>query len=1072
MQHASRWAVFGLFFFSGACALIYQITWMRLFRLAMGNTVFTSATVLTAFMAGLALGSWVAGRLADRTGRPLRAYAYLEVLIGLCGLAMVPAFNALEPVYGWLYHGLDGTGVWLGVGRFLVSAALLALPTTLMGATLPLLSRFTTQRLESMGRDLGRLYALNTLGAALGAALTGFLLVPALGVQTTLWAAAGANLLIGALAFALPDAPSVSAPADEPSAEPRTSSGSVESSKPAPSRGDVAALWALGLTGFASMIYEVSWTRTLSLLIGSSVYAFTLMLVAFICGLGLGSMVLAGWIDRRARLFRTLAILELAVGLTALLVEPLFGLLPLAVVELVNRYAGSFGLLHLSEFLMAFGLMFLPTFAAGGIFPAAAKLYTRHLAKVGKSVGDAYAANTLGAVLGAFAGGFLLIPLIGVQASILAATTLNIGLGIYFLWRDGLLSRPLFRVLAPGLLLLPLAVSRLPAWDVALLNSAPYLYAGQYQSAARLAGQGVAQAIGQGRRLLYAEEGMTATVTVWDLRGERFMRVNGKVVASSQGKDLRSHSLLAHLPLLLHEDPQQVLLIGLGCGISLGAAQRHPVAAIDCVELSPEVVEATELFSEVNQDALADPRTRMIVGDGRNHLSLAEDRYDVIISQPSSLWIAGMADLFTREFFHDCRQKLAPGGLIGVWLQAYALEPEDVQTIVATFADAFPHVAMWELMPGIDYLLVGSTAPVEVGLDRLATRLERPGVRRDLARSGGGDALDLLCSYVMGHQGIQKLAGDAPLNTDDNARLEFAAPRGLYRDLSRGRGLFSLADLAAVRRADLEFVHPTATPQLARAWAARHLALEGLIHERRGEYSEALAQMGKAARLRSEDIEVRRVLPELSFKLAEDAIRRGRFQQAVRLYDGLLAALPDHSVGHYRKGELHEHLRQWDAAAAAYQRTTELAPTFVAADLRLGAIHTRNRAFDQAAETYRRGLATLPEHLGLLNNLGTTFLMQERFAEGLSVFRQALAIDSTDARVWNNLGTAFLKQRQFAEAQHYLAGAVQRRPEDAILWLKLADAYRGAGDAEKARQVLAEAPDDLRVRKMIEQLRE
>ncbi|MCE2449559.1 MAG: tetratricopeptide repeat protein [Candidatus Latescibacteria bacterium] len=389
-----------------------------------------------------------------------------------------------------------------------------------------------------------------------------------------------------------------------------------------------------------------------------------------------------------------------------------------------------------------------------------------------------------------------------------------------------------------------------------------------------------------------------------------------------------------------------------------------------------------------------------------------------------------------------------------------------MQTIVATFTDAFPHVAMWELIPGIDYLLVGSTEPVEVGLDRLATRLERPGVQRDLARSGGGDALDLLCSYVMGDQGIQKLANDAPLNTDDNARLEFAAPRGLYRDLSRGRGLFSLADLAAVRRADLGFVHPAATPQLARAWAARHLALEGLIRERRGAYSEALAQMGEAARLRPEDIEVQRVFPELSFKLAEHAIRRGRFQQAVRLYDELLTALPDHSVGHYRKGELHEHLRQWD------QRTTELTPTFVAAHLRLGAIHTRNRAFDQAAATYRRGLAALPEHLGLLNNLGTTLLMQERFAEGLSVFRQALAIDSTDARVWNNLGTAFLKQRQFAEAQHYLSGAVQRRPEDAILWLKLADAYRRAGDVEKARQVLEEAPDDLRVRKMREQLGE
>ena len=311
------------------------------------------------------------------------------------------------------------------------------------------------------------------------------------------------------------------------------------------------------------------------------------------------------------------AYLEVLIGLCGLAMmptfnapEPVYGLLPLTVVELVNRYAGSFGLLHLSEFLMAFGLMFLPTFAAGGIFPTVTKLYTRHLATVGKSVGTAYAANTLGAVLGAFAGGFLLIPLIGVQASILAANTLNIGLGIYFLWRDGLFSRLLFRVLAPGLTALAPSGFALPCLECGPAQQRPVPLRRAVPERGRLAGQGVAQAIGQGRRLLYAEEGMTATVTVWDLCGERFMRVNGKVVASSQGKDLRSHSLLAHLPLLLHEDPQQVLIIGLGCGISLGAAQLHPVAAIDCVELSPEVVEATELFSEVNQDALADDRRR------------------------------------------------------------------------------------------------------------------------------------------------------------------------------------------------------------------------------------------------------------------------------------------------------------------------------------------------------------------------------------------------------------------------------------------------------------------------------
>ena len=1059
MRNANRWAVFGLFFFSGVCGLVYQITWMRLFRLVMGNTVFTSATVLTAFMAGLALGSFIAGRLTDRSNRPLHTYAWLEILIGLCGFAMLPAFAGAEPVYRWLYALLGDAPLLLGLGRFAVSAALLLVPATLMGATLPLLSRFMTQRLESMGRDLGRLYALNTLGAALGAALTGFLLVPSLGVQTTLWAAAVANLAIGAVAFALGgEATATSAPASE------STTG----------RGEIAALWALGLTGFASMVYEVSWTRTLSMLLGSSVYAFSLMLAAFICGLGLGSMLLAGWIDRRRNLLQTLAYLQLAIGLTALAVEPLFGLLPIVVVELVNRYAGSFALLHLVEFSIAFGLMLLPTFAAGGIFPAAAKLYTRHLSSVGRSVGTAYAANTLGAVLGSFAGGFLLIPVIGVEATILSATTINLGLGVYFLWRGGLLTRPLPIALAAVLMLLPLAVSRLPAWDIVLLNSAPYLYAGQYQNSARFTDQDLARAIRQDRRLLYAEEGISSTVTVWDLRGERFMRVNGKVIASSEGKDLRSHSLLAHLPLLLHPNPRDALLIGLGCGISLGAAERHPLRSIDCVELSPEVVEATSLFSETNQDALSDPRLDMIVGDGRNHVALSDRRYDVIISQPSNLWIAGMADLFTQEFFLSCRQHLTPGGLVATWIQAYALQKEDVQTIVATFKSAFPHVEMWELMPGIDYLLVGSAAPLPPDPQQFAQRLQYPGLNQALAASGAGDALDLLSSYVMGNEGITALAGDAAINNDDNARLEFSAPKGLYLDMSRAEGLFSLEDLAERRRDDLDFLKGTADPELVRAWQARRLALQGLLHQRRGEYAQALALLGQAARLRPTDSEVRRVLPELSFRLAENALRRRRFTEALRYYDGLLAALPDHAAGHYRKGELHEHLKQWEAAVQSYRRAGNLRPTFVAAHMRRGAIHTRRRELDQAVETYLYGLEALPTHLDLLNNLGTAYMMQQRFEEGLQVYHRALAADSSDARVWNNLGTAFLRRRQFATAQRWLQGAVERRPQDATLRVKLADAYGGTGAIDQAKKevekALELAPDDPRARQLQKRL--
>jgi spermidine synthase len=1053
--------VLGLFFLSGACGLVYEITWMRLFRLAMGNTVFTSATVLTTFMAGLALGSFLASRLADRLAHPLRLYAVLEILIGLCGLALPGLFAAVEPLYARLYGYLGNAPFLLGLGRFSISAALLVLPTTLMGATLPLLGRFLSRQRATLGRDLGRLYAFNTLGAALGAAGTGFALVPGLGVQATLIGAALTNLLIGGVSLWISRAPLLSSPAIHVGESPLS--------------GDRALLCALALTGFASMTYEVAWTRTLSLLLGSSVYAFALMLVAFIAGLGLGSLVLAPFIDRRPNLLLVLGALELAMGLSALLVEPLFGLLPLYVIQVVSRHAGSFASLHLMEFLMAFALMLLPTFAGGSLFPAAARLYTPHLARVGRSVGHIYAANTLGAVLGSFGAGFLLIPLLGAQATLLSAVALNLLLGLYFLRRSGWLVWPGRMALVSGLVFLVLAaVARLAPWDAALLNSAPYLYAGQYLSAARQEGNDLARTIKKDRRLLYLQEGLTATVTVWDWRGERFMRAGGKVIASSQGKDLRSHSLLAHLPLLLHPDPRGLLLIGLGAGITLGAAQQHSLERIECVELSPEVVQAAALFSQVNHDALSDPRLKMVVADGRNHLALGKGAYDVIISQPSTLWIAGMADLFTREFFVACRRRLAPGGLACTWVQAYALSAEDFKSIVATFSSVFPHVSLWELMPGIDYLLVGSQAPLSLRYADLAGRLVDRRLAEDLRRSGAGHGLDLICSFVMQGEQLDALVEKAPLNTDDNALLEFSAPRGLYRDLSRPGYSLALETLRPYRQQDLSFLEGEFGNDLERAWQARGLALEGLLLEQGGQYEQALERLEEAAAYRASDMEVRRAFPELTFKLAEQYLRQGRPEEALALYHRLLGALPGHAAGHYREGELHEHLRQWEEALHSYARAAELAPEFLPSHLRLGALHARLRHFDQAVAAYRQGLQTHPDNADLLNNLGALLLVQGHLAQGLEVFHQLLALDSTDARAWNNLGTAYLRQRDYARARAFLEEAVARRGDDPLLHKKLAEAYGGLGQTEQARRALRQAlelqPKDAQARHLLERL--
>ncbi|MDA0337395.1 MAG: fused MFS/spermidine synthase, partial [bacterium] len=788
-----RWVVFALFFASGALGLVYEITWMRQFRIIMGNTVYTSATVLTAFMGGLAFGSFAAGRVVERISRPLRAYGVLELLVGayavLLPLLMVPA----DPLYGWLYQNFADNGPVLAFGRFAISCALLLPPATMMGATLPLLISHLTQGLKWIGRDVGQLYGINTIGAALGAAAAGFAFVPLGGVQATLFAAAAGSFSIGIISLLLDrrrGPVAVSPTSTAVAAVPRD-----------PLR--LVVVLGLGAAGAASMVYEVAWTRTLTQLMGSSVYAFTLMLVAFIAGLGLGAVVLSSFIDRRRRPVLFLGGLQLVVAFACLAIVPLFGIAPPLVVELVTRWADSFGALHTAQFVTVFLLMLIPTFAMGAVFPTVARIYARDLSGIGRSVGEAYAANTLGSVIGSFAAGFVLIPLVGVRVSILLAVGLNAALGgIFVLLSDWRTPRLRWACVAATAVALLSGIVLTPAWDTNLLNSAPYLYAYRYKANARTQGTGLDKVMTGSRTLLYEEEGLTATVTVVESGGQLYLKVNGKTDASSRG-DLRSQSLLSHLPALLHPDPIDALLIGLGSGISLGALEHHAVQRIECVEISPEVVRGARFFSEVNGDALADPRVHLTIGDGRNHMAHADAVFDVIISQPSNLWIAGMADLFTVEFFEACRTKLAADGIMCSWVQAYSMATEDFRTIVNTFVHVFPHVSLWESVPGGDYFLIGSQSPVPLSLQQLSARVEDRQLQTDLGRIGVGTAAQILSSFVAADADVRRFAAGAGLNTDDNATLEFSAPYGLAKGLIGGTGLFGPQDLDPYRPVSL-----------------------------------------------------------------------------------------------------------------------------------------------------------------------------------------------------------------------------------------------------------------------------
>ena len=1067
MKTSFRILVLGLFFLSGSLGLIYEITWMRLFRLAMGNTVFTSATVLTTFMAGLALGSYLAGRIVDRCARPLRAYGLLEGAIGAYGLVTPLLLAFVEPVYAWLYHALGDSFVLLGVGRFLVSACLLILPTTLMGATLPLLSRFLSQHRESLGRDIGRLYAFNTLGAAIGAGIAGFVLVPGLGVKITIVSTAVGNLLICLASLYLARQREAPMPALQEEREPVPTADRREITR-------IAAVWGLAGAGFASMIYEVAWTRTLAMLVGSSVYAFTLMLVAFIAGLGAGSMILSGWVDRRRNLLLFLGGLELVVALAVLMVVPLFNRLPFHMVEITTRYASSFGVLLLVQFATIFLLMLVPTLAMGGVFPAVAKIYTRDLARVGRSVGEAYAANTLGAVAGSFVGGFLLIPWLGVQNAILVGVGINLLIGVYFIlaseWRKGWARGAVALAAVGGVVV---GAWSLPQWNPLLFNSAPYLYAYRYKNNAAREATDLKQVMTRNRRLLYTEEGMTATVTVVESGGELYLKVNGKTDASSRG-DLRSQSLLAHLPLLLHRDPEEVLLIGLGSGITLGALEQHPVREIECVEISPEVVEGARFFGEVNYHALDDPRLQLFIGDGRNHVALSRRSYDLIISQPSNLWIAGMADLFTREFFEACRQRLKEGGLMCNWVQAYSMQTRDFAAIVQTFRSVFPHVSMWESMPGGDYFLIGAEQPLTLSYARLSERLQNRELQADFARIGVLDVENLLCSFVMEEDALEAFAGEAPVNTDDNAILEFSAPEGMYQGLVGQEEIFQLKHLAPFRQADLGFLDGATGEDLLVAWQARRAALRAQLEANRGQYATALAHLERARALRPQDMELRRVLPEVGEKMAEELVSRQDLQQALALYQRILEVVPDEALAHYQMGKLHAQLRQDEAARKAFEKAVKLAPRFMPVYTHLAALCARNQMWEQAEQVCRQGLDVDPQDLELLNELGKLYLKQGRWDAAISAFGRAVERWPGDAQVHNNLGVAHFQKRAFGDAVVWFRKATELSPTYGRAFGNLGEAYLALGERDKARRALETAlrfePGNLRARRALQAL--
>ncbi len=773
----SRPALLGaVFFLSGSAGLVYQVVWGRLLVLVFGSTTIAVTTVLAVFMGGLALGGALGGRVAARIRRPLAAYAAIEVAVAAYALAIPWLLTAAVPVYQTLWSQVAESSVLVLGARLVLVAAILAVPTVLMGATLPVISRAVAEGATSVVGRVGALYAANTAGAIAGAVGTGFLLLPAIGVTRTIYVAAAGNLVAAATAWMVARR---GFDADREAGRP--TDGPVAPTDRATVRRVVVTL---GVSGAAALINEVVWSRALSLVLGSSVYAFSAMLATFLSGLAAGAACGTWLVRRTAPRQALLGAVQIGVAMASLVTVALLSQLPFVLIASVRAMGPD--AMSVVQFALSFLVMFAPTFGFGLVFPVALHLVANDPRAIGAVVGRLYAVNTAGAIAGAVLAGFVLVPFVGVRASLLVAVAACLALGVWLIAGDRSIPRRLaFGGSLGAIGLVVIAAANVPPWSAVLMSSGVYWNLPRYLAVAEREGvDGVKARLGHGRTL-YEREGLTATVVVTrsDEDG-RVLTINGRT--ESGDPFMRTQVAIGHWPLWFARSVERVLVIGLGSGATTGSVLRYPVGRVDVVELERAVIEASREFEPENGHPLADPRVRVWSEDGRNFLLLSPDRYDVIVSQPSLPWVAGAATLFTEEFFAVAASRLQPGGVFGQWVTADAMGPDELRAVLAAFVRSFPYFIAVEPTPG-DLFFVGSPSPLVLDPARVEAAFADPRIGPDLTRVDFSSPRDLYATLV-GHSGtITPLLHGVVPNRDDNVAVEFSGPLAFARILQGRR---------------------------------------------------------------------------------------------------------------------------------------------------------------------------------------------------------------------------------------------------------------------------------------------
>ncbi len=953
-----------LFLFSGVSALTYQVCWQKILALNLGSTAESLAFILSAFMGGLSLGSYFFGGNRLWRGRECRIFAFLQIGIAILGLlspfVLFPVSYPLFPVFYIFFTSF------------------------LMGGTFPVIVKavnsgsLTKAGSSTRNSSIGLLYSLNTWGGVIGAVLSGYFLIRYMGIKGAIWAASGINFVTAIIAFLISSSV--------------INGGNLQDGYPPPRSGPERGICKIGFTaipgclilfaiflaGFSSFVYEICWTRTLSMIIGSTTYAFTLMLAAFLTGIALGSLIycwagLSGMQKKSAPLtnINIFGFIQVGIGISTLLLLPVFGLLPFVFLKLFKIFSSHFLSFSISQFFLVLIPMLVPTVLMGFAFPLAIKIYSSFnrqssTSNIGSSAGNIYAANTLGCVAGAILTSLILIPRIGLQKSILLASSLNIFIGLIFIipnFKLRVLSsirHPLSAALYPlfsailAVCYLLLAACCLPQWDRNIISS------GIFRDAPKIIKKENIRKSLKKDTIVFYKEGKIFTVAVKkDIETETMsLCIDGKPDASTDMKsDMVTQILSAHIPLILKPAAESCLIVGLASGITLGEVQKYPLNEIVCCEIEPAMLKACKFFNQWNNNCLDDKRTEIAIDDIRGYLKKTKKKFDVIISEPSNIWMRGGANLFTREYFQTAKKHLKDDGFLLQWLHAYKISSSDYKTVIRTLNSVFPYVYLFTGGEGDTFFLCSSK---KIPFDLKLINSSFSGHKDSLFPLEIKNSLDFLSCFLMGNTKLKKFAGEGEIHTDNFPFLEFSGAQSLYSPISRFTWKQIFKNSESVNRYTQE---PFTNLTFASLYLSKNkfyqtldelnfylernkpdinfYSLTGLLYLKTNDLKQAEEFLNKGLELNQDDLGI-------LTNLAELYQRKNKFDKAEKTLKKILILNQGDGVAYNNLGNLYLNLGRTKEAVAILKRGVGYNPDFFLLRLSLSAAYLKDKKIEKA----------------------------------------------------------------------------------------------------------------------------